>query len=342
MQVDLGSDCEITGVNLWRYWTDSRTYKATALVVASKSDFSDAQVLYYSGDNDVFGLGEDPKDSLYAETSAGKQLFDASNSEAATTARYVRLYASGVRGTGTSKENHVVELQVFGTAKQNDPYDLNGENGLLSLIARAETAQKNADSYESVEGLVDPLKRARDVIDRIDAGQDVTYGEVKDAAEALKAALDALVVKAPAKKVTVTFDDGCGNKSTVELDEGGKLAKPVDPTREGYDFAGWCIDKDGEHAFDFDSAVNADITLYAKWNKRQPGGSGSGNEGGSGFGGASTDKDTTGSQNKGDKKGTKADLPGTGDNSMFFAGLALSLGVAAIAASRFLGRKREE
>mgnify|MGYP000028416936 FL=1 len=299
MQVDLGSDCEITGVNLWRYWTDSRTYKATALVVASKSDFSDAQVLYYSGNNDVFGLGENPKDSLYAETSAGKQLFDASNSETATTARYVRLYASGVKGTGTSKENHVVELQVFGIAKQNDPYDLNGENGLLSLIARAETAQKNADSYESVEGLVDPLKRAHDVIDRIDAGQDVTYGEVKDAAEALKAALDALVVKAPAKKVTVTFDDGCGNKSTVELDEGGKLAKPVDPTREGYDFAGWCIDKDGEHAFDFDSAVNADITLYAKWNKQQSGGSGSGNEGGSeneggsGSGSASTDKDTT-------------------------------------------------
>lgn len=342
MQVDLGSDCEITGVNLWRYWTDSRTYKATALVVASKSDFSDAQVLYYSGANDVFGLGENPKDRLYAETSAGKQLFDASDSKPATTARYVRLYASGVKGTGTSKENHVVELQVFGIAKQNDPYDLNGENGLLSLIARAETAQKNADSYESVEGLVDPLKRAHDVIDRIDAGQDVTYGEVKDAAEALKAALDALVVKAPAKKVTVTFDDGCGNKSTVELDEGGKLAKPVDPTREGYDFAGWCTDKDGEHAFDFDSAVNADITLYAKWNKQQSGGSGSGNEGGSGSGSASTDKDTTGSQNKGNKKGTKVDLPGTGDSSMFFVGLALCLGMIAIAASRFLGRKRKE
>ena len=140
----------------------------------------------------------------------------------------------------------------------------------------------------------------------------------------------------------MTFDDGCGNKSTVELDEGGKLAKPVDPTREGYDFAGWCTDEDGEHAFDFDSAVNADITLYAKWNKQQSGGSGSGSEGGSGSGSASADKDTTGSQNKGDKKGTKADLPGTGDNSMFFAGLALSLGVAAIAASRFLGSKREE
>ena len=85
MQVDLGSDYEITGVSLWRYWTDSRTYNATALVVASKPDFSDAQVLYYSGDSDVFGLGKDPKDSLYAETSAGKRLFDAANSTAATT-----------------------------------------------------------------------------------------------------------------------------------------------------------------------------------------------------------------------------------------------------------------
>ena len=61
--------------------------------------------------------------------------------------------------------------------------------------------------------------------------------------------------------------------------------------------------------------VNADITLYAKWNKQQSGGSGSGNEGGSeneggsGSGSASTDKDTTGSQSKGNKKGTKVDLP---------------------------------
>ena len=139
----------------------------------------------------------------------------------------------------------------------------------------------------------------------------------------------------------MTFDDGCGNKSTVELNEGGKLAKPADPTREGYDFAGWCTDKDGEHTFDFDSAVNADITLYAKWNKQQSGGSGSGSEGGSGSGGASTDKDSTGSQNKGDKKGTKADLPGTGDSSMFFAGLALCLGAAVIAASRLLKRRSE-
>ena len=161
----------------------------------------------------------------------------------------------------------------------------------------------------------------------------MTYGEVKDATDSLKAALDALVAKAPVKKVTVTFDDGCGNKSTVELNEGGKLAKPADPTREGYDFAGWCTDKDGEYAFDFDAAVNADTTLYAKWNKQQSGGSGSG--------GASTDKDSTGSQNKGDKKGTKADLPGTGDSSMFFAGLAFCVGAAAIAASRLLKRRSE-
>ena len=281
------------------------------------------------------------KDSLYAETSAGKRLFDAANSTAATTARYVRLYGSGVKGTGTSKENHVVELQVFGSVKQNDPYDLNGKNGLLSLIARAETAQKNADSYESVEGLTDPLQSAHDVIDRINAGQDVTFGEVQDATDSLKAALDALVVKAPAKKVTVTFDDGCGNTSTVELDEGGRVAKPVNPMREGYDFVGWYADKDGEYAFDFDAAVNADITLYAKWIKKQTGGSGSGSENGSGNGGASTDKDTAGSQNKGDKKGAKVDLPRAGDDSLFFAGLALCVGAAAIAASRLLKRRSE-
>ena len=194
-----------------------------------------------------------------------------------------------------------------------------------------------------MDGLVDPLQSAHDVIDRINAGQDVTFGEVQDATDSLKAALDALVAKAPVKKVTVTFDDGCGNTSTVELDEGGRVAKPVNPTLEGYDFVGWYADKDGEHAFDFDAAVNTDTTLYAKWIKKQTGGSGSGagSENGSGNGGASTDKDTTGSQNKGDKKGAKADLPRAGDDSLFSAGLALCLGAAAIAASRLLKRRSE-
>lgn len=37
------------------------------------------------------------------------------------------------------------------------------------------------------------------------------------------------------------------------------------PTKDGYDFIGWYTDADCTTAYDFSSAVTADITLYAKW-----------------------------------------------------------------------------
>lgn len=55
--IDLGQQCKINNVNLWRYWSDGRTYKATALVVSDTADFAKKTVLYYSGDSDVYNLG---------------------------------------------------------------------------------------------------------------------------------------------------------------------------------------------------------------------------------------------------------------------------------------------
>lgn len=65
------------------------------------------------------------------------------------------------------------------------------------------------------------------------------------------------------EKYTVTFDSDGGSaveKQTVE--EGKKATKPADPTKEGYDFAGWY---NGEAAFDFETAIKANITLKAHW-----------------------------------------------------------------------------
>ena len=64
-------------------------------------------------------------------------------------------------------------------------------------------------------------------------------------------------------KYTVTFDSDGGSaveKQTVE--EGKKATKPTDPIKEGYDFAGWY---NGEAAFDFETAIKANITLKAHW-----------------------------------------------------------------------------
>ena len=64
---------------------------------------------------------------------------------------------------------------------------------------------------------------------------------------------------------TVTFDtDGGSTAPEAQTVESGKTAiKPDDPTKDEYGFAGWY---NGEAAFDFSTAITADITLKAKWN----------------------------------------------------------------------------
>lgn len=90
--------------------------------------------------------------------------------------------------------------------------------------------------------------------------------------------------------VKVSFSAGKGSKVDFQTTAAnGSVAKPADPTREGYTFAGWYTDKACTEAYDFSVAVTADMTLYAKWVKNavNPGGNGgSGSNGGSGNAGA--------------------------------------------------------
>lgn len=90
--------------------------------------------------------------------------------------------------------------------------------------------------------------------------------------------------------VKVSFNAGEGSKVDFQTTAAnGSVAKPADPTREGYTFAGWYTDEACTEEYKFDAAVTADMTLYAKWVKNavNPGGSGgSGSNGGSGNAGA--------------------------------------------------------
>lgn len=84
--------------------------------------------------------------------------------------------------------------------------------------------------------------------------------------------------------VKVSFSAGEGSKVDFQTTAAnGSIAKPADPTREGYTFAGWYTDEACTEAYDFSVAVTADMTLYAKWIKNavNPGGNGgSGSAGG--------------------------------------------------------------
>ncbi len=65
------------------------------------------------------------------------------------------------------------------------------------------------------------------------------------------------------KSFTVTFDaDGGTAVAAQTVASGEKATKPTAPEKEGYTFAGWFL---GETAYDFETAVTADVTLKAKW-----------------------------------------------------------------------------
>ena len=78
--------------------------------------------------------------------------------------------------------------------------------------------------------------------------------------------INAMWEKVQGEKYTVTFkdfDDVELNKVTVE--KGEKVNKPADPTKEGFTFVGWYSDSECKDAYDFDTEVNTDLVLYAKF-----------------------------------------------------------------------------
>ena len=91
-------------------------------------------------------------------------------------------------------------------------------------------------------------------------------GEINDGDQETDYACAPIKVDAPAK-CKVTFNtNGVGTAPTVQaVFKGFKAAAPAAPSASGYTFGGWYKDPACTTAYDFDSAVISDITLYAKW-----------------------------------------------------------------------------
>ena len=71
----------------------------------------------------------------------------------------------------------------------------------------------------------------------------------------------------PVTYYTVTFDSNGGSAVTAQsIEAGQKATKPANPTKDGYDFKGWTLNGS---AYDFNTAVNGNITLVATWEQQQ-------------------------------------------------------------------------
>ncbi|MDE6656941.1 MAG: InlB B-repeat-containing protein, partial [Anaeroplasmataceae bacterium] len=67
---------------------------------------------------------------------------------------------------------------------------------------------------------------------------------------------------------TVTFDSQGGTSvASISVLKGSKLDKLQEPTKDGYTFKGWYVDKEYTAPWNIDDSIERDITLYAKWTK---------------------------------------------------------------------------
>ena len=156
-------------------------------------------------------------------------------------------------------------------------------------------------------------------------------------------------------KVTVNFDSNQGTAVDSQLVAvGGKVAKPADPTKEGYTFSGWFTDKDCTKAYDFDADVDGtqpEFTLYAGWKAApatvEPGTGDNGNNGNNGGNGDSSSANANVNvntvNNNGDNASSEAKMATvkTGDNLALVGGAIAVIAVAAAGVAAFALRRRK-
>lgn len=72
------------------------------------------------------------------------------------------------------------------------------------------------------------------------------------------------------KSYTITFDIGNETNTVAKSNtKTGKISQPEPPSRTGYTFVGWFTSLDHDDAYDFNTVVDHDFTLYAKWAENQ-------------------------------------------------------------------------
>lgn len=140
------------------------------------------------------------------------------------------------------------------------------KNYLEQLVNKAEEVEKTDKFKYANESkktdLTDAIAKAKKVL----ADPNANKEEIKDAESELERAIKAIDEESIAS-VTITFHYNDGDKEVEEkVLMGQKAAKPnLDPVRKGYKFLGWYADEELTEEFDFNTIIEDNTDIYAKW-----------------------------------------------------------------------------
>ena len=113
VQFDLGDEYDLMKIHMTRYWDGSRKYEPTVIQLSTDENFAaDKTTTVYNSDKDNVHKQGAGKDEFYVETAAGKEMWNAENSEPVT-ARYIRVYVNG-RENNQGTSDHIVEFEAYG------------------------------------------------------------------------------------------------------------------------------------------------------------------------------------------------------------------------------------
>ena len=239
----------------------------------------------------------------FADAESPETTFVMPTNNVVITANYADVYSITVTDGTASSETAIAGKTITLTAgaapegKTFDKWEVTSENVTLASAASATTTftmpESNVEvkaTYKDVyavtvtSGTASPASAAEgDTVtltaDAAPAGKEFDKWEVTSGSITLASATTAtttFTMPASAVAVTATYKDikytvtfnanGHGTAPAAQtVTSGSKATKPTDPTASGYTFGGWYTDSACTKAYSFDTAVTANITLYAKW-----------------------------------------------------------------------------
>lgn len=134
---------------------------------------------------------------------------------------------------------------------------------VLNLIC--ETAKENGIVFEKVDIYTDWNKIENYIAEKNEISETISFNieitNKDDVNKKIETEENNIVT------YNVSFDTNGGNiieSQVIKKDD--KVTKPSNPTKTGYKFIEWQLDN---KSFDFDTKINKDITLTAKWEKEE-------------------------------------------------------------------------